>query len=126
MHCVIATPQAPAAIGPYSQAVRAGDLLFVSGQIPLSPATGELVAGDISAQAAQCCRNIAAILDAAGLSMASVVKLTVFLTDMSHFPQVNAVCQDFFSQPYPARACVAVAALPRQSSVEMEVIASFA
>ena len=123
MKKVIATDAAPAAIGPYSQAVRVGDMLFASGQIPVNPATGKVVEGDAAAQAEQCCKNIAAVLKAAGGSMENVVKTTVFITDMDNFPKVNEVYKGAFTEPFPARSCVAVKALPLGVLVEIEVIA---
>ncbi|WP_297741943.1 RidA family protein [uncultured Tessaracoccus sp.] len=118
----LSTNHAPAAIGPYSQAVRVGDFVYASGQIPLTPA-GELVEGDIAAQATQCLDNVEAILESAGLTMANVVKVTVFLTDMSDFAAANEVYGSRFAQPYPARSAVAVAALPKGANIEIEVIA---
>lgn len=118
----LSTNEAPAAIGPYSQAVRVGDFVYASGQIPLTPA-GVLVEGDIATQATQCLDNVEAILEAAGLTMANVVKVTVFLTDMGDFAAVNEVYGSRFAQPYPARSAVAVAALPKGANVEIEVIA---
>lgn len=118
----LSTNHAPAAIGPYSQAVRVGDFVYASGQIPLTP-EGILVAGDISTQATQCLDNVEAILESAGLTMANVVKVTVFLTDMDDFAAVNEVYGSRFTQPYPARSAVAVAALPKGANVEIEVIA---
>jgi 2-iminobutanoate/2-iminopropanoate deaminase len=119
----IATDKAPAAIGPYSQAIRAGNLLFTAGQIPIDPATGQLVQGDIKAQARQVLKNIAAILEVAGSSMQHVVKTTVFLKNMSDFGAMNEVYAEFFTPPYPARSAVAVAALPKDVAVEIEAVA---
>lgn len=119
----IATPDAPGAIGPYSQAVRAGGMVFVSGQIPLDPATGELVQGGVDAQAARVVENLRAILRAAGCDFGDVVKTTIFLTDLAHFTAVNAVYGKAFAQPFPARATVQVAALPKGALVEIEAIA---
>ena len=119
---IIQTADAPAAIGTYSQAVRAGDTVYVSGQIPLDPATGELVSGDIDAEIRRVFDNLQAIIRAAGGSFDNVVKLTVFLTDLVHFPRVNEIMATYFAQPYPARAAVGVAALPRGARVEMECI----
>ncbi len=124
MKKLISTPHAPAAIGPYSQAIDTGTLIFASGQVPLDPSTGKLVEGDAKAQAAQCCKNIVAILDAAGLSVEHVVKVTVFITDMQDFPLVNEAYTETFKEPYPARSCVAVKALPLGALVEIEIIAS--
>jgi len=122
----IHTPLAPKAIGTYSQAVRVGDTVYVSGQIPLDPATGQLVSGDIEAEIRRVFDNLAAIAKAAGGSLASVVKLSVFLTDLAHFPKVNEIMATYFSEPYPARAAVGVAALPRGARVEVECILSLA
>jgi reactive intermediate/imine deaminase len=115
---------APAAIGTYSQAVRAGDTVYVSGQIPLDPATGTLVSGDIDAEIRRVFDNLGAIAVAAGGSLSNVVKLSVFLTDLTHFPRVNEIMATYFQQPYPARAAIGVAALPRGARVEMECILS--
>lgn len=114
---------APKAIGPYSQAVVAGGFAFASGQIPLDPATGQLVAGDIGAQTRRVFANIEAVLAAAGTSLAKVVKATVFLTDLSHFGAVNAIYEEAFGGAKPARSTVQVAALPRGAQVEIEVVA---
>ena len=119
---IIQTPNAPAAIGTYSQAVRTGDTVYVSGQIPLDPATGQLVAGDIDAEIRRVFENLKAIATAAGGSLDDVVKLGVFLTDLTHFPRVNEIMATYFAEPYPARAAVGVAALPRGARVEMECI----
>jgi len=119
----IETTRAPAAIGPYSQGVRAGDFVFFSGQIPLDPASGELVTGGVAEQAAQVLRNMRAMLAAAGLEAAAVVKTTIFLTDMGDFPVVNEIYAGFFGEPFPARATVAVAALPRGAAIEIEWVA---
>lgn len=118
----IETDQAPAAIGPYSQAVRCGDLVFLSGQIPLDPATGALRSGDIDAQIAQVFANLEAVAEAAGGSLGHIVKLSVFLVDLSHFGRVNAAMEARFTAPFPARAAIGVAALPKGASVEMEAI----
>jgi reactive intermediate/imine deaminase len=123
---IINTPLAPKAIGTYSQAVRAGDTLYISGQIPLDPASGQLLSGDIEVEIRRVFDNIAAIAKAAGGSLAQAVKLTVFLTDLAHFPKVNEVMATYFSEPYPARAAVGVAALPRGARVEVECILSLA
>jgi 2-iminobutanoate/2-iminopropanoate deaminase len=120
---VISTAAAPAAIGPYSQAIRTGDLLFVSGQIPLDPATGQLLGGDIRAQTRQVLKNLAAILEAAGSSLGRVVKTTVYLRDLGEFAAMNEVYAEFFSEQPPARATVQVARLPRDAAVEIEVVA---
>ena len=111
-------------IGPYSLAIASGDLVFVSGQIALDAATGKLVEGDVRAQARQALENLKAILDAAGLTFAHVVKTTIFLTDMADFAAVNEVYKGYVSQPYPARSTIAVAALPMAAKVEIEMIAS--
>jgi reactive intermediate/imine deaminase len=119
---IISTPDAPAAIGIYSQAVRVGNTVWVSGQIPLDPQTKELVKGDIEAQVRQVFENLKAIVAAAGAGMDDVVKATVFLTDLSHFGLVNKVMAEYFREPYQARAAVGVAALPRGAQVEVECI----
>jgi 2-iminobutanoate/2-iminopropanoate deaminase len=121
----ISSPDAPKAIGPYSQAVRAGQLLFVSGQVPLDPATGRIVDGDIAAQTRRVFANLGAVLAAGGRSFADVVRTTVFLADMNDFAAVNAVYGEYFAEPYPARATVQVARLPKDARVEIDVIASF-
>ena len=120
---IIATAAAPAAIGPYSQAVRVGDTLYCSGQIPLDPATGEIVAGDVTAQTLAVMRNVGAVLAAAGTDFAHVVKTTIYLVDMNDFAAVNAAYGASFTAAPPARSTVAVAALPRGSRVEIEVLA---
>lgn len=119
----IVTQDAPAAIGPYSQGMRVGNMVFVSGQTPVDPATGKLVPGDVGVQAAQCCKNICAVLKSSGVGVENVVKTTVFITDMDHFPLVNEAYKNTFVEPYPARSCVAVRALPLGCLVEIEVIA---
>jgi 2-iminobutanoate/2-iminopropanoate deaminase len=119
----VSTPHAPQAIGPYSQAIRAGDLLFVSGQIPLDPATGQIVDGGIGPQTERVLTSIGAILTAAGSSYDQVVRCTVFLADMSEFAVMNEVYGRFFTSPAPARATVQVARLPRDVRVEIDVIA---
>lgn len=121
----VSSPDAPKAIGPYSQAVRAGQLLFVSGQVPLDPATGQIVAGDIETQTRRVFDNLAAVLKAGGRSFADVVRTTVFLADMNDFTAVNDVYRTYFSTPYPARATVQVARLPKDARVEIDLIASF-
>ena len=123
MREAISSPDAPAAIGPYSQAVKAGNLLFLSGQIPLDPQTGTLVEGDIDAQTRQVFRNIAAILTAAGASFENVVSASVFLADMNQFAKVNEIYGTYFSSPFPARATVQVARLPKDCLVEIQVTA---
>ena len=119
---VISTKNAPAAIGPYSQALDMGGMVFVSGQIPVDPATGEM-ADDVRAQAAQSLTNLKSILAEAGLGMSDVIKTTVFLADLGDFAAVNEVYASFFSEPYPARSCVQVAAIPMGAKVEIECIA---
>ena len=119
----IQTEHAPAAIGPYSQAIKAGGLVFVSGQIPIDPETGEFVAGGISEQTQQVLQNLAAVLEAAGSSLDQVLKTTVFLADMKEFSGMNEVYATFFSGPPPARATVAAAGLPRDARVEIEAVA---
>jgi Putative translation initiation inhibitor, yjgF family len=119
---VIFTKNAPQAIGTYSQAVRAGDTVYVSGQIPLDPVSGELVTGDIEAEIRRVFENLKAIAEAAGGGLDRVVKLTVFLTDLAHFPKVNEIMATYFSEPYPARAAIGVAQLPRGARVEMECV----
>ena len=121
---IIHTPDAPAAIGTYSQAVRTGNTVYVSGQIPLDPKSGQLVSGDIDVEIRRVFDNLKAIATAAGGSLDHVVKLTVFLTDLTHFPRVNEIMATYFAQPYPARAAVGVAALPKGARVEMECILS--
>jgi len=123
MKKVISTPKAPAAIGPYSQAIQVGNLIYTSGQIPIDPATGQLVEGGIKEQTRQSLNNIQAILQEAGLTMASVVKTTVFMTDMADFADMNSVYAEFFTEPYPARSAVAVKTLPKNALVEIEVVA---
>ena len=120
----ISTPNAPAAIGPYSQAIEAGGLVFVSGQIPVDPATGEIVSGGIADLTARCLNNAAAILKEAGLTLADVVKTTVFLADMADFAEMNAEYAKFFPAPAPARSAVAVKTLPTGVRVEIECIAA--
>jgi reactive intermediate/imine deaminase len=119
---VVHTDRAPEAIGPYSQAVRAGGLVFLSGQIPLDPATMELVSGGVTAQTRQVFDNLSAVAEAAGGSLADLVKLNVYLKDLSHFQAVNEVMADYFREPYPARAAIGVADLPRGADVEVEAV----
>jgi reactive intermediate/imine deaminase len=119
---IISTTDAPAAIGTYSQAVRVGNTIWVSGQIPLDPRTKELVQGDVEAQTRQVFDNLKAIVIAAGATLDNVVKANVYLTDLSHFALVNKVMSEYFREPYPARAAVGVAALPRGAQVEVECI----
>ncbi len=118
----IQTDQAPEAIGTYSQAVKAGNTVYISGQIPLVPSTMEMVEGGIEAQISRVFENLQAVAQAAGGNLSDVVKLTVYLTDLGHFPSVNQVMAEYFSQPYPARAAVEVSALPKGSEVEMDAI----
>src|SRR5580658_1262761 len=117
---IIHTERAPAAIGTYSQAVRAGDTVYLSGQVPLDPATMQLVAGDIEAQIRRVFENLKAVAEAAGSSLAATVKMTVWLTDLAHFAKVNEIMALYCSKPYPARAAVGVVALPRGAQVEIE------
>jgi 2-iminobutanoate/2-iminopropanoate deaminase len=124
MKQALSTHDAPAAIGPYSQAVRAGGFLFLSGQIPLDPETGALVAGGIDAQTERVLDNLDAVLRAAGSSFAEVVRTTIYLVDLGHFAVVNEIYGHRFEAPYPARATVQVAALPRGAQVEIDAIAS--
>lgn len=119
---VISTPDAPEAIGPYSQAVKVGSTVWLSGQIPLIPNTMEMVTGDISAQARQVFENLAAVARAAGGTLDSAVKINISLTDLADFAAVNEVMASFFQEPYPARACVQVAALPKGADIEVEAI----
>lgn len=123
MNKPIATAGAPAAIGPYSQAVQAGNTVYVSGQLPIDPATGAFAGADIAAQTQQSLANICAILEEAGMTMANVVKTTVLLADINEFATMNAVYAQFFTEPYPARAAFQVAALPKGAKVEIEAIA---
>src|SRR6516165_6254103 len=125
MKHAVSSPDAPKAIGPYSQAVRVGQLLFVSGQVPLDPATGDMVTGDIAAQTRRVFENLGAVLKAGGRSFNDVVRTTVFLADMNDFAEVNRIYGTYFSEPYPARATVQVARLPKDARVEIDVIASF-
>lgn len=118
----IHTDSAPAAVGPYSQAVKAGDLVICSGQIPLDPATGELVTGDIRAQTHQVMKNLQAVLEAAGSGFDKAVRFTIFLTDLGDFGAVNEVYASYLAEPYPARACVQVSALPKGVDVEIDAI----
>lgn len=121
---VISTPKAPAAIGPYSQAIKVGNLVYTSGQIPIDPATGSFVEGGIKEQTRQSLLNVKAILEAAGLTMGNVVKTTVFMADMNDFADMNAIYAEFFTKPYPARSAVAVKTLPKGALVEIEVVAA--
>lgn len=119
---IVSTAGAPAAIGPYSQAVKTGATVWLSGQIALDPATGQLVEGGFDAQVDRAFRNLKAVAEAAGGSLADVVKLTLFLTDLAHFPKVNEIMQSHFAQPYPARSTVGVASLPRGAQFEVEAV----
>jgi reactive intermediate/imine deaminase len=118
----IHTPRAPAAIGPYSQAIKAGNTVYLSGQIPLEPKTMQLVAGDIRAQTRQVFDNLAAVAEAAGGSLADAVRLTVYLTDLANFGAVNEIMAEYCKEPYPARAAIGVASLPRGAAVEVDGI----
>ncbi|MBB5537545.1 RidA family protein [Rhizobium giardinii] len=118
----VSTIDAPGAVGPYSQAIKVGGLLFVSGQLPIDPATGEFNSADAVAQAEQCLKNLAVIARAAGTELSKTVKTTVLLTDLSDFSEVNRVYAGFFSPPYPARACYEVKALPKGAKVEIEAV----
>jgi reactive intermediate/imine deaminase len=118
----ISTPRAPAAIGPYSQAVRAGGTVYLSGQIPLDPATGELVQADITTEARRVFDNLQAVCEAAGGSMDDVARVGIYLTDLSDFAAVNAVMADYFKAPYPARSTIQVSALPRGARVEVDAV----
>ena len=122
----ISTTKAPAAIGPYSQAIKVGNLVYTSGQIPIDPATGSFVEGGIKEQTRQSLANVKSILEEAGLTMGNVVKTTVFMADMADFADMNAVYAEFFVEPYPARSAVAVKSLPKGALVEIEVIAEVA
>ena len=119
----ISTKHAPAAIAPYSRAIKVGNLIYTSGQIPIDPATGVFVEGGIKEQTRQSLTNVKAILEEAGVSMSNVVKTTVFMADMNDFADMNSVYAEFFSEPYPARSAVAVKTLPKGALVEIEVIA---
>jgi 2-iminobutanoate/2-iminopropanoate deaminase len=121
----ISSPNAPKAIGPYSSALRAGNLLFVSGQVPFDPATGVMVGGDIATQTRRVLESVGALLEAGGLSSAAVVRTTVFLADMNDFAAMNEVYRTFFTEPYPARSTVEAARLPRDARIEIDAIASY-
>jgi len=125
MKQAISSLDAPKAIGPYSPAVRAGQLLFVSGQVPIDPATGNMIEGDTTAQTRRVLDNVGALLKAGGLAFSDVVRTTIFLADMNDFTAVNEVYATYFSQPFPARATVQVARLPKDARVEIDVIASY-
>lgn len=119
---IISTEQAPAAIGPYSQAVRAGDTVYFSGQIPLDPATGNVVEGDVTAQAHRVFQNLVAVAQAAGGSLAQFVRVGIYVTDLGNFAAVNAVMAEYFQAPYPARSTIEVSALPKGVQVEVDAI----
>jgi reactive intermediate/imine deaminase len=119
---VIATTEAPAAIGPYSQAVRAGNTVYFSGQIPLDPATGALVEGDITAQTRRVFDNLVAVAQAAGGSLSQIVRVGIYVTDLANFAAVNAVMAEYFQQPYPARSTIEVSALPKAAQVEVDAV----
>jgi len=125
MKTIIKPSQSPAAVGPYNHAVRIGDLLFSAGQIPLDPSTGELVAGDITAQTERVLQNIKAILDDQALTFANIIKTTVFMVDLAEFAAMNTVYSRYFTSDFPARSTVQVAALPKGARVEIEFIAHF-
>ena len=126
MNEAVTTSNAPGAIGPFSQAIKVGNLLFVSGQLPIEPATGEFVSDDPVEQARQCLKNLAAIADAAGSGIERTVKTTVLLTDLSRFADINNVYATFFQKPFPARACYEVSALPKGAQVEIEAVIALA
>ncbi len=123
MKTIISTPKAPAAIGPYSQAIVVGDMIYTSGMIPIIPETGELETGDIKAQARQAIKNLVTLLEEAGSNASSVVKTTVFIKDMNDFASINEVYAEFFTDNYPARSCVEVARLPKDVLIEIEAVA---
>jgi len=123
MHKAIHTRKAPAAIGPYSQAIDAGTFIFTSGQIPIEPSTGQVINGGIKEQTARVLENLKSVLEAAGSGMDKVVKTTVFMKDLSNFAAMNEVYQKYFSEPYPARSCVEVNRLPRDVLIEIEAVA---
>ena len=123
MKNVISTTKAPSAIGPYSQAIQVGNIIYTSGQIPIDPATGSFVEGGVKEQTRQSLLNVKAILEEVGLTMGNVVKTTVFMADMNDFADMNAVYAEFFTEPYPARSAVAVKTLPKGALVEIEVVA---
>ncbi|MBB6214866.1 2-iminobutanoate/2-iminopropanoate deaminase [Anaerosolibacter carboniphilus] len=120
---MIQTDQAPKAIGPYSQAIQVGNLVFTSGQLPVDPGTGEMIVNDIQAETRQCLNNVEAILIAAGTSLKNAVKLTVFIKDMNQFSKINEVYAEFFPEDKPARSCVEVARLPKDANIEIEAVA---
>lgn len=122
MKIVISTDQAPAAIGPYSQAIEIGNLIFTSGMIPINPATGELVTGSVEAQAEQAFSNLKHLIEASGSSMDKVIKTVVFIQNMEDFGKINEIYAKYFPEPYPARSCVEVARLPKDVALEVEAI----
>lgn len=121
---IIHSDHAPKAIGPYSQAVRVGNTIYLSGQTPLDPASGELVVGDIAAQTRQVFDNLQAVCGAAGITFAQIARVGIYLTDLSNFAAVNGVMKEYFSEPFPARSTIGVAALPRNSQVEIDAVAA--
>jgi 2-iminobutanoate/2-iminopropanoate deaminase len=125
MKQALSTDRAPKAIGPYSQAIRVGELLFLSGQVPLDPSTGQMVEGDVAVQTRRVMDNLSAVLESAGLSFAHVARTTIYLADMNDFATVNEVYGSYFAEPYPARATVQVARLPKDARVEIDAIAAF-
>jgi 2-iminobutanoate/2-iminopropanoate deaminase len=124
MKKVIASSEAPAAVGPYSQAIATGNFLFCAGQIPLDPATGNLIEGDVKAQTERVLENLGGVLRANGMTYSDVVKTTVFLTDLANFAQMNEVYARYFTEPFPARSTIQISALPKGAQVEIEAIAS--
>lgn len=122
MKKVISTDQAPAAIGPYSQAIEIGNLIFTSGMIPINPVTGELVTGSVEAQAEQAFTNLKNLIEASGASMDNVIKTVVFIRDMEDFGKINEIYAEYFPEPYPARSCVEVARLPKDVALEVEAV----
>ena len=120
---IINTKNAPAAIGPYSQAIKAGNFVYTSGQLPMNPITGELVTGDVQAETRKCLENLKAILEEAGSSMNDAIKITVFIKDMNQFAKINEVYGEYFPEDKPARSCVEVARLPKDVNVEIEAVA---
>jgi len=123
---IIRTERAPAPIGTYSQAIRVGDIVYLSGQTPIDPATGQMVSGDIEVEIKRVFDNLRAVAEAAGGSLGNAIKITIFLTDLVHFPKVNEIMATYFKEPYPARSTVGVSQLPKGARVEMECILSLA
>lgn len=123
MKKAVVSQKAPSAIGPYSQAVKAGSCIFTSGQIPIDPSTGELAEGDIESLTRRALENLKAVLEAGGFSLEEVVKTTVFITDMEDFATVNRIYSEYFEEPYPARSCIQAAKLPKNAPVEIEAVA---